>query len=44
MMEVSLVEKAQDDDAGARPMFNHLSVREAATREIILASKWGGSV
>ena len=39
MMEVSLVEKAQDDDAGARPMFNHLSVREAATREIILASK-----
>ena len=39
MMEVNLVKKVKDDDAGARSMFNHLGVREAATREIILASK-----
>ena len=39
MTEVNLVEKVKDNNAGARSMFNHLGVREAATREIILASK-----
>ena len=39
MRELNLVEKVQDDDVGARPMFNHLSMREAAARDIILTSK-----
>ena len=39
MTEVNLVEKVKDNNAGARSMFNHLGVREAATREIIRASK-----